>query len=94
MYEFLMFETLYHLHLFDLNKILFRRACGHVDEGTCPYQVLAATLDQPRGADYAHLPYTGVFTKFWKPQAHLILSKIHFTGLLKVSKSQKQIMTL
>ena len=21
-----------------------RRACGHVDEGTCPHQVLAATL--------------------------------------------------
>ena len=33
-----------------------RRACGHVDEGTCPHQVLAATLtlSQPRGADYAH----------------------------------------
>ena len=32
-----------------------RRACGHVDEGTCPHQVLAAnlTLSQPGGADYA-----------------------------------------
>ena len=36
--------------------LLYRRACGHVDEGTCPHQVLAATLtlSQPRGADYAH----------------------------------------
>ena len=24
--------------------IIDRRACGHVDEGTCPHQVLAATL--------------------------------------------------
>ena len=33
-----------------------RRACGHVDEGTCPHQVLAATLtlSQPGGADQAH----------------------------------------
>ena len=33
-----------------------RRACGHVDVGTCPHQVLAATLtlSQPGGADYAH----------------------------------------
>ena len=32
-----------------------RRACGHVDVGMCPHQVLAATLtlSQPRGADYA-----------------------------------------
>ena len=36
--------------------MLCRRACGHVDVGTCPHQVLAATLtlSQPRGADYAH----------------------------------------
>ena len=34
----------------------FRRACGHVDVGTCPHQVFAATLTlfQPGGADYAH----------------------------------------
>ena len=34
----------------------YRCACGHVDEGTCPHQVLAATLtlSQPGGADYAH----------------------------------------
>ena len=33
-----------------------RRACGHVDMGTRPHQVLAATLiiSQPGGADYAH----------------------------------------
>ena len=31
-------------------------ACGPVDVGTCPHQVLAATLtlSQPRGVDYAH----------------------------------------
>ena len=34
----------------------FRRACGHVDVGTCPHQVLAATLTlfQPRGTYHAH----------------------------------------
>ena len=34
-----------------------RHACGHVDMGTCPHQVLAATLTlfQPRVADYTHL---------------------------------------
>ena len=33
-----------------------RPACGLVDVGTCPHQVLAATLtlSQPGGADYAH----------------------------------------
>ena len=33
-----------------------RHACGHVDVGTCPHQVLTATLtlSQPGGADYAH----------------------------------------
>jgi hypothetical protein len=36
--------------------IQVRRACGHVDVGTCPHQVLAATLTlyQPGRADYAH----------------------------------------
>ena len=36
--------------------ILSRRACGHVDVGTCPHKVLAATLtlSQPGGEDYAH----------------------------------------
>ena len=35
---------------------VLRRTCGHVDVGTCPHQVLAATLtlSQPGGADYAH----------------------------------------
>ena len=38
------------------NSPFFRRACGHVDQGTCPHQVLAATLtlSQPGGADHAH----------------------------------------
>ena len=33
---------------------MYRRACGHVDLGTRPHQVLASTLtlSQPRGADY------------------------------------------
>ena len=31
-------------------------ACGHVDVGMCPHQVLAATLtlSHPGGGDYAH----------------------------------------
>jgi hypothetical protein len=34
----------------------YRRACEHVDVGTCPHQVLAATLtlSQPGGTEYAH----------------------------------------
>ena len=37
-------------------SICNRRACGYVDIGTCPNQVLASTstLSQPWGADYAH----------------------------------------
>ena len=37
-------------------KDINRRACGHVDVGTRPHQVLASTLtlSQPEGADYAH----------------------------------------
>ena len=33
-----------------------RRACEHVDVGTCPHQVLAITLtlSQPWGVDYGH----------------------------------------
>ena len=39
-----------------LDSINNRRACGHVDVGTCPLQGLAATLTlfQPEGSDYAH----------------------------------------
>ena len=39
-----------------LSYLHTRRACGHVDKGTCPHQVLVATLtlSQPGGADYAH----------------------------------------
>ena len=42
-------------HLF----CVYRRACEHVDVGTCPHQVLAATLtlSQPGGADYAPPPH-------------------------------------
>ena len=38
------------------NNKYCRRACGHVDVGTFPHQVLAATLtlSQPEGADQAH----------------------------------------
>ena len=41
---------------FVLEVHRLRRTCGHVDVGTCPHQVLAATLtlSQPEGADYAH----------------------------------------
>ena len=47
-------------------ELVSRRACGPVDVGTCPYQLLAATLTlfQPRGADYAHHIHTDVPTKF------------------------------
>ena len=52
----ILFET--EIKDIDLDGVLSlcRRACGHVDEGTCPHQVLAATLtlSQPGGADYAH----------------------------------------
>ena len=42
--------------LFSLQGILIRRACGHVDVGTCSRQVLAdtSTLSQTEGADYAY----------------------------------------
>ena len=35
----------------DLLRVSTRRVCGHVDVGTCPHQVLAATLtlSQPGG---------------------------------------------
>ena len=40
----------------DDRRYLIRRACGHVDVGTCPHQVLAVTLtlSQPGRADYAY----------------------------------------
>ena len=49
-----------------------RCACGHVDVGTCPHQVLAAclTLSQPGRQIMPTL--TGVHTKFWNPQAPVI----------------------
>ena len=47
--------------LWSLYTGLHRRACGHVDVGTCPHQVLAATLtlSQPRGARLCP-PYTAL----------------------------------
>ena len=49
--------TIFEIHVFCLeNSCNSRRACGHVDVGTCPHQVLAPTLtlSQPGEADYAH----------------------------------------
>ena len=48
-----------------VQQFLSRRACGGVDVGTCPHQVLAATLtlSQPGGQIMPTL-YTGVHTKF------------------------------
>ena len=39
-----------------VHTLVVQGACGHVDVGTCPHQVLAVTLtqSQPGGADYAH----------------------------------------
>ena len=41
---------------FSSNLSKVRRACGHVDVGTRPHQVLTSTLtlSQPGGTDYAH----------------------------------------
>ena len=40
-------------------------ACGHVDVGTCPHQVLAATLTLSHpGGQIMPTQYTGVDTKF------------------------------
>ena len=52
------------LSLKDVDHLLIRRTCGHVDVGTCPHQVLAATLtlSQPGGQIMPTL-YTGVHTK-------------------------------
>ena len=52
-------------------------ACGHVDVGMCPHQVLAATLtlSHPGGGGLCP-PYTCVHTKFWKPQGCLVLIRI------------------
>ena len=49
------FETDFKTALAVSKVMTCRRACGHVDVGTCPHQVLAATLtlSQPGGADYA-----------------------------------------
>ena len=49
--------------------MLLRHACGHVDVGTCPHQVLAAILTQSQtGGQIMH-------TKYWCP--HQVLK---FTG--------------
>ena len=40
-------------------KSRFRRACGHVDVGTCPHQILAATLTvfRPVDTQYKNIMY-------------------------------------
>ena len=62
------------------NSIQARHACGHVDVGTCPHQVLAATLtlSQPWGvgADYARpilvsTPSFESHRRACKPKMHL-----------------------
>ena len=67
--------SFFSIHVFTAS---FRRACGHVDEGTCPHQVLAVTLtlSQPGGQIMPTL-YTGVHTKFWKPHARLKYNILH-----------------
>ena len=52
-------------------ELVSRRACGPVDVGTCPHQLLAATLTLSQPGGLLCPPYTGVHTKFWKPQARL-----------------------
>ena len=69
---------------FSSNKLIFlpqtrdilRRACGHVDVGTCPHQVFAATLTlfQPGGAGYAH---------------HLLMSPPSFESHRRTCKANK-----
>ena len=62
-------------NLGHIQGIISRRACGYVDMGTCPHQILAATLtlSQP-GEQIMPTIYTGVRIKFWKPQARLCRS--------------------
>ena len=79
------------------SKVLCRRACGLVDVGTCPHQVLATTLtlSQPRGGGRLRPPYTGVHTKFWKPQERLLyifIKILSFTPYMSWStKSQSKL---
>ena len=42
-------------------SLQYRRACGHVDEGMCPHQVLVATLtlSQPGGGQIMPILYWG-----------------------------------
>ena len=51
--------------------------CGHVEVGTCPHQVLAATLTlfQPGEADYTH---------------HIMMSPQRFESHVLKPKSMKQ----
>jgi hypothetical protein len=56
-----------HIGYLRISRVVctYRRACGHVDVGTCPHKVLAATLTlfQP-GVGRLCPPYTVVPTKF------------------------------
>ena len=52
----------------------YRCVCGHGDMRTGPHKVLAATLTLLKPGRYRlRPPYADVPTKFWKPQARLIL---------------------
>ena len=55
-YELWLFASYWIWTSLDMFENLIRSACGHVDVGTSPHQVLASTLtlSQPGGADYAH----------------------------------------
>ena len=57
---------------------IFRRACGHVDVGTCPHQVLAATLtlSQPGGQI---MP-----TLYWRPHQVLKATGVPAPNLIVV----------
>ena len=73
-------------HLTPLDGVgpsdMIRHACGHVDVAA------TLTLNQPGGGRLCP-PYTGVHTKFWKPQAHLMIDiALHLISFLS---SQEEI---
>ena len=80
---------------YQINHLLYpcRRACGHVDVGTRPHQVLASTLtlSQPRGADYA-LPIlmsTPSFESHRRACLYHHMKKVEKNQKFKNSKIQK-----
>ena len=67
---------------------LSRRACGHVDVGTCPHQVLAATLTYPISTgDYTHpiLVTKPIFESHRPPALRLISQFQYFPYFLDFS---------